>query len=202
MADSKGSDLAVVTTLADANGLYVFVGGVSKQITKVSLEADLAIAASQLDVTLSGTNTGDEPDSSATVKGIVELATTTEASTGTDTARAVTAAGVKQYVDDNVDTAVVLTATSGATAGAVGTYVFACGTTTNRVFGTTEAGSNLNPTSAAKRVYSDGNATSSELNTGSALSGTWRCMGEYEYKSGGGSGDIILDGATLWLRTV
>ena len=42
----------------------------------------------------SGANTGDEPDASTTVKGIVELATTAEATTGTDTTRAVTPAGV------------------------------------------------------------------------------------------------------------
>ena len=42
----------------------------------------------------SGTNTGDEPDAADDTKGIVELATTAEATTGTDTARAVTAAGV------------------------------------------------------------------------------------------------------------
>lgn len=44
--------------------------------------------------TLSGSNTGDEPDADETTKGIVELATTTEALTGTDTERAVTAAGL------------------------------------------------------------------------------------------------------------
>ena len=38
----------------------------------------------------SGTNTGDEPDASTTVKGIVELATGPEVATGTDTTRAVT----------------------------------------------------------------------------------------------------------------
>jgi len=40
--------------------------------------------------TLSGSNTGDEPDSSATVKGIIELATAAETLVGTDAARAVT----------------------------------------------------------------------------------------------------------------
>jgi hypothetical protein len=45
-------------------------------------------------VTSTGSNSGDEPDASVTVKGIVELATTDEALTGTDTARAVTAAGL------------------------------------------------------------------------------------------------------------
>ena len=43
----------------------------------------------------SGTNTGDEPDASATVKGIVELATTAETTTGTDATRAVTPDGLK-----------------------------------------------------------------------------------------------------------
>ena len=43
----------------------------------------------------SGTNTGDEPDASTSTKGIVELATTSETTTGTDTARAVTPDGLK-----------------------------------------------------------------------------------------------------------
>ena len=40
------------------------------------------------------------PDASTSVVGGVELATTTEASTGTDSTRAVTAAGVQKFVDD------------------------------------------------------------------------------------------------------
>ena len=43
---------------------------------------------------LSGTNSGDEPLASSTVKGIVELATNAETSTGTDTSRAVTPASL------------------------------------------------------------------------------------------------------------
>lgn len=43
----------------------------------------------------SGTNTGDEPDASTTVKGVVELATTAETTTGTDATRAVTPDGLK-----------------------------------------------------------------------------------------------------------
>jgi hypothetical protein len=43
---------------------------------------------------VSGTNTGDEPDGSVSVKGILELATTTETIGGTDTTRAVTPAGI------------------------------------------------------------------------------------------------------------
>jgi hypothetical protein len=43
-------------------------------------------------------------DASETAKGLVEMATTTEASTGTDTSRAVTAAGVKAAIDARVYT--------------------------------------------------------------------------------------------------
>lgn len=41
-------------------------------------------------------NTASVPDASETVKGIMELATLAEVATGTDTTRAVTAAGVRQ----------------------------------------------------------------------------------------------------------
>ena len=43
---------------------------------------------------LSGSNTGDEPDASATVKGIIEIATGAEHVTGTDSTRAATVAGI------------------------------------------------------------------------------------------------------------
>jgi len=43
----------------------------------------------------SGTNTGDEPNASTSTKGIIEIATTAEIKTGTDTGRAVTPAGLR-----------------------------------------------------------------------------------------------------------
>ena len=52
---------------------------------------------------ITGTNTGDEVAATESTAGIVELATTTEATTGTDTARAVTPAGVKAALDDLID---------------------------------------------------------------------------------------------------
>ena len=62
-------------------------------------------------------------------------------------------------------------------AGGVGSYVFAINTNQGSVyFGATYAGSNLKPTSAV--AYQ-----------GSALSGTWRCMGA---NSGTGSGTLYL----------
>lgn len=45
----------------------------------------------------SGTNTGDEPDASTTVSGVVELATQAEAQAKTDTARAVTPASLADF---------------------------------------------------------------------------------------------------------
>ena len=51
---------------------------------------------------LSGTNTGDEPDASTTVKGIVELATQAEVDTGTDTVRAVTPSTLTNWSALNV----------------------------------------------------------------------------------------------------
>ena len=75
----------------------------------------------------------------------------------------------------------VLGRTSGAAAGAVGTYAFAqadAGTTS--VFGDSISGSRLTPSSV-------------EVNSSGSVSGTWRCMG-IAY-GGTGSG-----GTTLWLR--
>ena len=50
----------------------------------------------------SGTNTGDEAAASATVAGVVELATDAETSTGTDTTRAVTPANVASLIGTDV----------------------------------------------------------------------------------------------------
>ncbi|QDP64922.1 MAG: hypothetical protein Unbinned1473contig1002_12 [Prokaryotic dsDNA virus sp.] len=61
------------------------VSGITKGMVGLGNVANIAV---------SGTNTGDEPDASVTVKGIVELATTDEALAGTDSDRAVTPAGL------------------------------------------------------------------------------------------------------------
>ena len=78
----------------------------------------------------------------------------------------------------------VLTATAGATAGAVGTYGFMNQTNTNRYTqGTTLAGSSLRFTDTA-----GGNSAS-----GATASGTWRCMGTTDPFNTG-----VYN--TLWLR--
>lgn len=93
-------------------------------------------------------------------------------------------------------------------AGGIGTYVFAKSTTASDVgYGSTRAGSALTPTSALTAI-STGSGTNFDslnftLNSGSALSGTWRCMGTYDYSTTLvwlGSPDYIVYGATLWLR--
>ena len=71
-----------------------------------------AINASYLDGQ-SGTNTGDESDASATVKGIVELATTSETTIGTDTIRAVTPDGLKDGYQGSTNVTTLGTITTG-----------------------------------------------------------------------------------------
>ena len=76
------SDLGITATAAEINTL--------DGITATTAELNLLDGIT----TLSGSNTGDEPDASTTTKGIIEIATNTETQTGTDTTRAITAAGL------------------------------------------------------------------------------------------------------------
>ena len=84
-----------------------------------------------------------------------------------------------------------------STAGGVGSYVFAKGAA-DAAFGATVAGSTLFPTSAAYSVAVS-SGTAATFNLGSALSGTWRCMGTFDLSANYGGGGSNL-GATLWLR--
>ena len=70
---------------------------------------------------------------------------------------------------DGVTTSAVLAATAGATAGGIGTHVFARTSVTSVSFGGTTSGSNLFPAA----ITVGGN----DQTSGTALSGTWRCMG-------------------------
>jgi len=76
------SDLGITATAAEINTL----DGITSTTTELNLLSGIT--------TLSGSNTGDEPDASTTTKGIIEIATNTETQTGTDTSRAVTPAGI------------------------------------------------------------------------------------------------------------
>jgi len=81
-------------------------------------------------------------------------------------------------------------------AGAVGTYVLAR-RNGDAAFGSTVAGSSLTPTSAAYGVSTLGTSGSNSFAVGSALAGTWRCMGTFDETTQSGP---QLSGATLFLR--
>ena len=99
-----------------------------------------------------------------------------------------------------VSTTAVLNATAGATAGAVGSYMFATPATsgTSISFGTTYAGSSLRPTGGLYGTAS-GPAFTGTLPIGSAQSGTWRCMG-VTGTGGGGPYSQTVYSASLFLR--
>jgi len=72
----------VTATTSELN----ILDGVTANATEINLLDGLTV--------LSGSNTGDEPNSSTSVRGIVELATSSETQTGTDATRAVTPDGL------------------------------------------------------------------------------------------------------------
>ena len=123
-------------------------------------------------------------------------ATQAEAEAGTDNTKIMTALRVAQAITNSnlVTTATVLAATAGATVGAVGTYLFAIpNNTTIYATGSTIAGSALLPVGA--QTFDGAPSTSREAGTGTAQTGTWRCMGTRSTASGS-----VGNVATLWLR--
>lgn len=96
-------------------------------------------------------------------------------------------------------TALGVVHTSNLSAGAIGTYTLAQRTTTSDLsFGATVAGSELRPVSALYRMNVAG-AGNNQFGAGSALSGTWRCMGSLDgFQVIGGISEMY--GATLFMR--
>ena len=121
-----GTGLTSISTLLNSN--VTTISGNSGTATKLATERDLqvdlsennaggfdgsqnvsdiGVGSSVLGVTNGGTGltsistllNSNVTDASSSAKGVVELATTGEADTGTDTARAVTPAGLKSHVD-------------------------------------------------------------------------------------------------------
>ena len=104
-----GTTTTVDTVTMEASNAIIFEGATADSnettLTITDPTADRTITlpdatgtvalTSDITGTNSGTNTGDEPDASTSVKGIVELATTGETTTGTDATRAVTPDGLK-----------------------------------------------------------------------------------------------------------
>ena len=103
-ASFKIGGTAITSTAAELNILdgvtataseLNIMDGVTATTSELNILDGVTSTATELNLldgitTLSGSNTGDEPDASASVKGIVELATAAEVITGTDTSRAVT----------------------------------------------------------------------------------------------------------------
>ena len=134
-SDARLSDartpLAHTHAIADTTGLQSALDGkAATGHTHAELHTHANAAALAL---VSGTNTGDEPDATTTTAGIVELATTAEATAGTDTSRAVTPAGVAAAIDaagSGVDAEGVQDVVGAMVAAAGGTYDDAAGSIT------------------------------------------------------------------------
>jgi hypothetical protein len=102
----------------------------------------------------------------------------------------------------------VLSATAGATAGAVGTYAFLRHTTSaDYAFGATLAGSSLAPAGISVRtwpLYTGSTAASAGIAYGSyqnsTQSGTWRCMGIGSNIGDSNDPPGATTAASLWLR--
>lgn len=106
----------------------------------------------------------------------------------------ITSADVIEQTIPAPTTTQVLTATAGASAGAIGTYAFAINISLTSVpFGSTIAGSSLKP--AAMGLVDNPDAAAG-YNTGT-LSGTWRAMG---HGSSFAYGSTTHNAVTLWLR--
>ena len=103
-ADGAGSGDVSGPASATDNALarYDGTGGKTLQNSGVTVDDSGNIAANNL----SGTNTGDESAASATASGIVELATSAEVTTGTDTVRAVTPEGLHAGLAGLTDTTI------------------------------------------------------------------------------------------------
>ena len=91
-------------------------------------------------------------------------------------------------------------------AGGLGSLVFALSTGGNVAFGGTVAGSALRPVGAARSVSGIAGSTV-VLASGSALTGTWTCLGyfdstETDAGTGQDTSEITILGATLWQRTL
>ena len=85
----------VTATTSELN----ILDGVTATATELNILDGVTSSTTELNLldgitTLSGSNTGDEPDASTSTKGIVELATSAETQTGSDTGRAVTPDGL------------------------------------------------------------------------------------------------------------
>ena len=151
--------------------------------------------------------TVDETAGTFTVSGVPDIATQLEAEDGTDNTVLMTPLRTKQAIEAlTLGPEFANMPAWYVTPGGVGTYVFAR-SGGDQAFGATVAGSSLRPTSA---IYSqnvgsaDSSSTQWSFDLGTALSGTWQCMGTSDASviaSFEGNGTAQQNrGATLWQR--
>lgn len=136
-------------------------------------------------ITLDGTN-GITNASSGTVLDTTNIATYTEAITGTVNTTLMTPLRTYQAIDTRISTS-----TAALSAGAIGTYMYAViQNSTVYAFGATVSGSLLRACGSFTYDATSGIAAAQTL--GTTPSGTWRLMG--------GCGFVYGALATLWLR--
>jgi len=138
-------DGAVIGPASAGNNKVAFFDGTSGKLIKDS------------GLTLSGSNTGDEPSASTTVQGIIEIATITETNTGTDATRAVSPDGLDGWTGSTQVTTVGTIAT--------GTWQ---GTAINQAYLVGQSGTNTGDEVAATTTTQGivELATQTEVNTG------------------------------------
>ena len=108
---SKNLTVRAINTVAGSSGFFMrdgqFIGAGANIVVVDNGTGTIVVNSPGL------TNIGsDIPDASTTVKGVVELATSAETTTGTDTVRATTPAGVKAVADLKQNLDATLTALS------------------------------------------------------------------------------------------
>lgn len=115
------------------------------------------------------------------------IASQSEAEAGVNNDKPVTPLRVKQAIDANISTSAVLSATAGASVGAVGTFAFLAFSTqgADASPGSTYAGSGLVYAGLANQASYLSSSTTSP-------SGTWRAMGHVQANSGNLGGTLFL----------